>query len=147
MLWDSSRFRLVAWPAGLTKQSHPHVSIFPPGDHHIVQLQLKSKETGMTFASTSFVFYNCSVHNSYVHLPWYQFLMGACPSGRCQSVEVTRGWGHLCGGQNGGSLLRSLRVVGTTCSAGRAPNEEQFATELSQNRIVPSAHLPLSSYY
>uniref|UniRef100_A0A8C3NHU7 Plexin-A4 n=1 Tax=Geospiza parvula TaxID=87175 RepID=A0A8C3NHU7_GEOPR len=37
---------------------------FPPGDHHIVQLQLKSKETGMTFASTSFVFYNCSVHNS-----------------------------------------------------------------------------------
>uniref|UniRef100_A0A8B9TIB1 Plexin A4 n=1 Tax=Anas platyrhynchos TaxID=8839 RepID=A0A8B9TIB1_ANAPL len=33
-------------------------------DHHIVQLQLKSKETGMTFASTSFVFYNCSVHNS-----------------------------------------------------------------------------------
>uniref|UniRef100_A0A8B9ZXV1 Sema domain-containing protein n=1 Tax=Anas zonorhyncha TaxID=75864 RepID=A0A8B9ZXV1_9AVES len=27
-------------------------------------LQLKSKETGMTFASTSFVFYNCSVHNS-----------------------------------------------------------------------------------
>uniref|UniRef100_A0A803W0Y8 Plexin A4 n=1 Tax=Ficedula albicollis TaxID=59894 RepID=A0A803W0Y8_FICAL len=34
------------------------------GDHHIVQLQLKSKETGMTFASTSFVFYNCSVHNS-----------------------------------------------------------------------------------
>uniref|UniRef100_A0A674IYI4 Plexin A4 n=1 Tax=Terrapene triunguis TaxID=2587831 RepID=A0A674IYI4_9SAUR len=37
---------------------------FSPGDHHIVQLQLKSKETGMTFASTSFVFYNCSVHNS-----------------------------------------------------------------------------------
>uniref|UniRef100_A0A8B9C3A6 Plexin A4 n=1 Tax=Anser brachyrhynchus TaxID=132585 RepID=A0A8B9C3A6_9AVES len=36
----------------------------PPRDHHIVQLQLKSKETGMTFASTSFVFYNCSVHNS-----------------------------------------------------------------------------------
>ncbi|XP_018421566.1 PREDICTED: plexin-A4 [Nanorana parkeri] len=34
------------------------------GDHHIVQLQLKSKETGMTFASTNFVFYNCSVHNS-----------------------------------------------------------------------------------
>uniref|UniRef100_A0A5F9D7G2 Plexin-A4 n=1 Tax=Oryctolagus cuniculus TaxID=9986 RepID=A0A5F9D7G2_RABIT len=34
------------------------------GDHHVVQLQLKSKETGMTFASTSFVFYNCSVHNS-----------------------------------------------------------------------------------
>uniref|UniRef100_A0A8C3PT81 Plexin A4 n=1 Tax=Calidris pygmaea TaxID=425635 RepID=A0A8C3PT81_9CHAR len=29
-----------------------------------VHLQLKSKETGMTFASTSFVFYNCSVHNS-----------------------------------------------------------------------------------
>nr|XP_025038993.1 plexin-A4 [Pelodiscus sinensis] len=39
------------------------------GDHHIVQLQLKSKETGMTFASTSFVFYNCSVHNSYVGIP------------------------------------------------------------------------------
>uniref|UniRef100_A0A8B9C2F6 Plexin A4 n=1 Tax=Anser brachyrhynchus TaxID=132585 RepID=A0A8B9C2F6_9AVES len=37
---------------------------FSSGDHHIVQLQLKSKETGMTFASTSFVFYNCSVHNS-----------------------------------------------------------------------------------
>uniref|UniRef100_A0A8C5NTK0 Sema domain-containing protein n=1 Tax=Junco hyemalis TaxID=40217 RepID=A0A8C5NTK0_JUNHY len=36
----------------------------PLSDHHIVQLQLKSKETGMTFASTSFVFYNCSVHNS-----------------------------------------------------------------------------------
>ncbi|XP_026578546.1 plexin-A4-like, partial [Pseudonaja textilis] len=34
------------------------------GDHHVVQLQLKSKETGMTFASTSFVFYNCSVHTS-----------------------------------------------------------------------------------
>ncbi|KAJ7329362.1 hypothetical protein JRQ81_015536 [Phrynocephalus forsythii] len=34
------------------------------GDHHIVQLQLKSKETGMMFASTTFVFYNCSVHNS-----------------------------------------------------------------------------------
>ncbi|XP_029471016.1 plexin-A4 isoform X1 [Rhinatrema bivittatum] len=34
------------------------------GDHQVVQLQLKSKETGMTFATTSFVFYNCSVHNS-----------------------------------------------------------------------------------
>ncbi|KAM6436242.1 plexin-A4 isoform 2-T3 [Liasis olivaceus] len=34
------------------------------GDHHVVQLQLKSKETGMIFASTSFVFYNCSVHTS-----------------------------------------------------------------------------------
>uniref|UniRef100_A0A803SRP4 Plexin A4 n=1 Tax=Anolis carolinensis TaxID=28377 RepID=A0A803SRP4_ANOCA len=41
-----------------------HFFPFLPGDHHIVQLQLKSKETGMTFASTSFVFYNCSVHNS-----------------------------------------------------------------------------------
>ncbi|KAM6306975.1 LOW QUALITY PROTEIN: plexin-A4-like [Podargus strigoides] len=41
--------------------------IIEHGDHHIVQLQLISKETGMTFASTSFVFYNCSVHNSYVH--------------------------------------------------------------------------------
>ncbi|XP_059843060.1 plexin-A4 isoform X1 [Hypanus sabinus] len=34
------------------------------GDHQVVQLRLKSKETGMTFASTSFVFYNCSVHHS-----------------------------------------------------------------------------------
>nr|XP_033814619.1 plexin-A4 [Geotrypetes seraphini]XP_033814620.1 plexin-A4 [Geotrypetes seraphini] len=34
------------------------------GDHQVVQLQLKSKETGMIFATTSFVFYNCSVHNS-----------------------------------------------------------------------------------
>ncbi|XP_069485730.1 plexin-A4 isoform X3 [Ambystoma mexicanum] len=34
------------------------------GDHHTVQLLLRSKETGMTFASTNFVFYNCSVHNS-----------------------------------------------------------------------------------
>uniref|UniRef100_A0A452GUX4 Plexin A4 n=1 Tax=Gopherus agassizii TaxID=38772 RepID=A0A452GUX4_9SAUR len=54
---------------GRLKRSHPHFTshdlyAFSPGDHHIVQLQLKSKETGMTFASTSFVFYNCSVHNS-----------------------------------------------------------------------------------
>ncbi|XP_043569984.1 plexin-A4 isoform X2 [Chiloscyllium plagiosum] len=34
------------------------------GDHQVVKLHLKSKETGMTFASTSFVFYNCSVHHS-----------------------------------------------------------------------------------
>ncbi|XP_043920171.1 plexin-A4 [Protopterus annectens] len=34
------------------------------GDHQTVQLFLKSKETGVTFASTNFVFYNCSVHNS-----------------------------------------------------------------------------------
>uniref|UniRef100_A0A4W3IM62 Plexin A4 n=2 Tax=Callorhinchus milii TaxID=7868 RepID=A0A4W3IM62_CALMI len=34
------------------------------GDHQVVQLYLKSKETGITFASTSFVFYNCSVHHS-----------------------------------------------------------------------------------
>ncbi|KAK1166950.1 plexin-A4 [Acipenser oxyrinchus oxyrinchus] len=34
------------------------------GDHQIVQLYLKSKETGLAFANTSFVFYNCSVHNS-----------------------------------------------------------------------------------
>uniref|UniRef100_A0A8C0U6H3 Plexin A4 n=1 Tax=Cyanistes caeruleus TaxID=156563 RepID=A0A8C0U6H3_CYACU len=47
------------------KEVHTLMCLFsPPGDHHIVQLQLKSKETGMTFASTSFVFYNCSVHNS-----------------------------------------------------------------------------------
>lgn len=56
----------MAIEAQLTKQSHIDVSVFSSGDHHIVQLQLKSKETGMTFASTSFVFYNCSVHNSYV---------------------------------------------------------------------------------
>uniref|UniRef100_A0A674IVM9 Plexin A4 n=1 Tax=Terrapene triunguis TaxID=2587831 RepID=A0A674IVM9_9SAUR len=49
---------------GSLKRSHPHCQYYVPGDHHIVQLQLKSKETGMTFASTSFVFYNCSVHNS-----------------------------------------------------------------------------------
>uniref|UniRef100_A0A8B9TJN3 Plexin A4 n=1 Tax=Anas platyrhynchos TaxID=8839 RepID=A0A8B9TJN3_ANAPL len=54
----------MAIEAQLTKQSHIDVSVFSSGDHHIVQLQLKSKETGMTFASTSFVFYNCSVHNS-----------------------------------------------------------------------------------
>lgn len=35
-----------------------------PGDHQIVQLYLKSKETGLAFANTSFVFYNCSVHKS-----------------------------------------------------------------------------------
>uniref|UniRef100_A0A8C2EJ45 Plexin A4 n=1 Tax=Cyprinus carpio TaxID=7962 RepID=A0A8C2EJ45_CYPCA len=34
------------------------------GDHQIVQLYLKSKETGLAFANTSFVFYNCSVHKS-----------------------------------------------------------------------------------
>ncbi|XP_039617291.1 plexin-A4 [Polypterus senegalus] len=34
------------------------------GDHQIVQLYLKSKETGLAFANTSFVFFNCSVHNS-----------------------------------------------------------------------------------
>ncbi|KAK6314580.1 hypothetical protein J4Q44_G00141090 [Coregonus suidteri] len=34
------------------------------GDHQIVQLYLKSKETGLVFANTSFVFYNCSVHKS-----------------------------------------------------------------------------------
>ncbi|XP_061571220.1 collagen alpha-1(VII) chain-like [Cololabis saira] len=33
-------------------------------DHQIVQLYLKSKETGLAFANTSFVFYNCSVHKS-----------------------------------------------------------------------------------
>ncbi|KAK7895344.1 hypothetical protein WMY93_020669 [Mugilogobius chulae] len=33
-------------------------------DHQIVQLYLKSKETGLIFANTSFVFYNCSVHKS-----------------------------------------------------------------------------------
>ncbi|KAI1882012.1 hypothetical protein AGOR_G00246290 [Albula goreensis] len=34
------------------------------GDHQAVQLYLKSKETGMPFANTSFVFYNCSVHKA-----------------------------------------------------------------------------------
>ncbi|XP_067110336.1 LOW QUALITY PROTEIN: plexin-A4, partial [Osmerus mordax] len=34
------------------------------GDHQIVQLYLRSKETGLAFANTSFVFYNCSVHMS-----------------------------------------------------------------------------------
>lgn len=34
------------------------------GDHQIVQLYLKSKETGLAFANASFVFYNCSVHKS-----------------------------------------------------------------------------------
>uniref|UniRef100_A0AAY4CEE6 Plexin-A4 n=1 Tax=Denticeps clupeoides TaxID=299321 RepID=A0AAY4CEE6_9TELE len=49
--------------------SSSHVSplslpLRPPGDHQIVQLYLKSKETGLAFANTSFVFYNCSVHKS-----------------------------------------------------------------------------------
>ncbi|XP_062311254.1 plexin-A4-like [Osmerus eperlanus] len=34
------------------------------GDHQIVQLYLRSKETGLAFANTSFVFYDCSVHMS-----------------------------------------------------------------------------------
>uniref|UniRef100_A0A8C6UJ09 Plexin A4 n=1 Tax=Neogobius melanostomus TaxID=47308 RepID=A0A8C6UJ09_9GOBI len=38
--------------------------IVDKGDHQIVQLYLKSKETGLAFANTSFVFYNCSVHKS-----------------------------------------------------------------------------------
>lgn len=38
--------------------------LFSLGDHQIVQLYLKSKETGLAFANTSFVFYNCSVHKS-----------------------------------------------------------------------------------
>uniref|UniRef100_A0A8C1LRE5 Plexin A4 n=1 Tax=Cyprinus carpio TaxID=7962 RepID=A0A8C1LRE5_CYPCA len=38
--------------------------IVEQGDHQIVQLYLKSKETGLAFANTSFVFYNCSVHKS-----------------------------------------------------------------------------------
>ncbi|XP_005164747.1 plexin-A4 isoform X1 [Danio rerio] len=38
--------------------------IVDQGDHQIVQLYLKSKETGLAFANTSFVFYNCSVHKS-----------------------------------------------------------------------------------
>lgn len=39
-------------------------NLFSLGDHQIVQLYLKSKETGLAFANTSFVFYNCSVHKS-----------------------------------------------------------------------------------
>ncbi|XP_070978485.1 plexin-A4-like [Oncorhynchus clarkii lewisi] len=38
--------------------------IVDKADHQIVQLYLKSKETGLVFANTSFVFYNCSVHKS-----------------------------------------------------------------------------------
>uniref|UniRef100_A0AAY4CRF5 Plexin-A4 n=1 Tax=Denticeps clupeoides TaxID=299321 RepID=A0AAY4CRF5_9TELE len=38
--------------------------VIDQGDHQIVQLYLKSKETGLAFANTSFVFYNCSVHKS-----------------------------------------------------------------------------------
>ncbi|XP_059505717.1 plexin-A1-like isoform X2 [Stegostoma tigrinum] len=34
------------------------------GDKRVVKLYLKSKETGKKFASTDFVFYNCSVHQS-----------------------------------------------------------------------------------
>ncbi|KAM6977763.1 plexin-A1-like [Aplochiton taeniatus] len=34
------------------------------GDKRVVQLYLKSKETGKKFASVEFVFYNCSVHQS-----------------------------------------------------------------------------------
>ncbi|XP_066561226.1 plexin-A4 [Amia ocellicauda] len=47
--------------------------IIDKGDHQIVQLYLKSKETGLAFANTSFVFYNCSVHKSClscVHSPY-----------------------------------------------------------------------------
>ncbi|TRY82599.1 hypothetical protein DNTS_006578 [Danionella cerebrum] len=44
---------------------HPHSGgASHQGDHQIVQLYLKSKETGLAFANTSFVFYNCSVHKS-----------------------------------------------------------------------------------
>ncbi|KAJ8386075.1 hypothetical protein AAFF_G00177640 [Aldrovandia affinis] len=34
------------------------------GDHQAIELYLTSKETGVAFANTSFVFYNCSVHKS-----------------------------------------------------------------------------------
>ncbi|XP_067095512.1 LOW QUALITY PROTEIN: plexin-A1-like, partial [Osmerus mordax] len=34
------------------------------GDKRVVKLYLKSKETGMKFASVDFVFYNCTVHQS-----------------------------------------------------------------------------------
>lgn len=43
---------------------HLDLDQFSVGDHQIVQLYLKSKETGLAFANTSFVFYNCSVHKS-----------------------------------------------------------------------------------
>lgn len=36
------------------------------GDKRVVKLYLKSKETGKKFASVDFVFYNCSVHQSWV---------------------------------------------------------------------------------
>ncbi|TNN65208.1 Plexin-A4 [Liparis tanakae] len=49
------RVRLRFWPK---------VKPRAPGEAPIVQLYLKSKETGLAFANTSFVFYNCSVHKS-----------------------------------------------------------------------------------
>uniref|UniRef100_S4R7A1 PSI domain-containing protein n=1 Tax=Petromyzon marinus TaxID=7757 RepID=S4R7A1_PETMA len=35
-----------------------------PGDTRVVRLGLRSRETGREFASTDFVFFNCSVHPS-----------------------------------------------------------------------------------
>lgn len=89
----------MAWPTNCAKTvtNWCICLFFFLGDHHIVQLQLKSKETGMTFASTSFVFYNCSVHNSYVKFLWYLFFSqpwichrtqgDVCPSGVWSGVE------------------------------------------------------------
>ncbi|XP_019718683.1 plexin-A1-like [Hippocampus comes] len=34
------------------------------GDRRVIKLYLRSKETGKTFASVDFIFYNCSVHRS-----------------------------------------------------------------------------------
>lgn len=50
------------------KTNHLYCDLLSAGDHQIVQLYLKSKETGLAFANTSFVFYNCSVHKSWVHV-------------------------------------------------------------------------------
>ncbi|TKS90846.1 Plexin-A4 Precursor [Collichthys lucidus] len=47
--------------------------IVDKGDHQIVQLYLKSKETGLAFANTSFVFYNCSVHKSPYQCHWCKY--------------------------------------------------------------------------
>ncbi|XP_045144860.1 plexin-A4 [Echinops telfairi] len=56
--------RLTVHPNNISVSQYNVLLVLETWDHHVVQLQLKSKETGMTFASTSFVFYNCSVHSS-----------------------------------------------------------------------------------
>lgn len=65
-----SRRGLLAYLFSLFLSLSPsHVSLsehlFPPaGDKHVVKLSLKSKESGHTFITTDFVFYNCSVLQS-----------------------------------------------------------------------------------